>query len=254
MKINVYLINLLLAGFLWLYGALPANAATQTPDNAALEEQVLQIIRAHPEAIIESVQAYQQQQFQEQQDRQQAAVKELVAHPQTLIGTSPKLGSSQKVVLVEFSDFQCPFCARVNQDINQFVERHSSEITFVYKHFPLTQIHSEALAAAKAAWAAGQQGKFWEYHDALFEQQKNLGEELYSSLAEQLGLNVAKFNRDRTGSAANAAIQRDVALAQKLEIQGTPFFIMNEKILSGAVSLAALETEFAQVTQTSSLR
>lgn len=249
----IYLVNLLFICLLFLTGALPAYATTEAPE-LTLEEQVLQIIRSHPKVIIESVQEYQKQQYQEQQEKQQATVKKLAAHPQTLIGASPKWGSSQRVLLVEFSDFQCPFCAKAHQNVKQFVERHSQELTFVYKYLPLTQIHSQAMAAAKAAWAAGQQGKFWEYHDALFDQQKSLGEELYSSLAEQLGLNVAKFDRDRMGEAASAAIQRDIDLAEKLEVGGTPFFIMNGEVLSGAVSLAEFENKFAQINQASQSR
>ena len=246
MRAKTHLVNFLLVCLLWFIGAVPAQAAAQAPEVSTLEEQVLQIIRSHPDVIIESVQAYQKQQRQEQQAKQQTAVQALAAHPQALLGASPKQGSSQRVVLVEFSDFQCPFCAQAHAEVKQFVDRHSQDITFVYKHLPLTQIHSEAMPAAKAAWAAGQQGKFWEYHDALFDQQKSLGETLYVSVAEQLGLNVEKFNRDRTGEAASRAIQQDIDLAEKLEIHGTPFFIFNGEVLSGAISLKGLENKFAE--------
>lgn len=242
-SLKTCLISIFCICLIFLNGA-SAQAATPIPE---FEEQVLQIIRSHPEAIIESVQAYQMRQQQEQQERQQAAVQEFAKRPQAMIGASPKRGSSQQVILVEFSDFQCPFCARAHQTVNQFVDRHLNDLTFVFKFLPLVQIHPQALASAQAAWAAGQQGKFWEYHDALFTNQDSLGEELYLALAQQFGLDITRFNRDRSGEAANAAIQRDVELAQQLMVQGTPFFVMNDQALSGAVSLEELEGKFAQV-------
>jgi protein-disulfide isomerase len=207
-----------------------------------LEKQVLEIIRKNPEVILESVQAYQQQQQQAQQKTQQLFIQNLQQNPQTVIGRSPTRGAKLgKVVLVEFSDFQCPYCQAASKTVKQFVEKHKDQVTLVYKHLPLTGIHAEALPAAKAAWAAGQQGKFWEYHDALFEQQKQLGEALYPKIAKTLGLDLERFNRDRQGAAVEKAIQQDVQMAEQLGINGTPFFVMNGQVLTGAVDLATLE-------------
>jgi protein-disulfide isomerase len=122
----------------------------------------------------------------------------------------------------------------------------------VYKHFPLSTIHSEALPAAKAAWAAGQQGKFWQYQDALFTQQDKLGEEFYVATAKTLNLDIEQFNRDRSGDAASTAIQQDMVMAQSLGIAGTPFFVMNGEAFSGAVQLSDMEDVLARVTQLSS--
>ncbi|MBW4541134.1 MAG: thioredoxin domain-containing protein [Myxacorys chilensis ATA2-1-KO14] len=206
------------------------------------EEQVLQIIRAHPEVIIESVQAYQKQQQDEQRKIQQSFIQNLQRNPKAVIGKSPTKGAKQgKAVLVEFSDFQCPYCASASKTLREFVEKHSSEVTLTYKNFPLTGIHDQALPAAKAAWAAGEQGKFWEFHDALFEGQKRMGEAFYLETAKGLGLDVDRFNRDRTSQTAAAAIATDVDLAEKLGIEGTPFFVMNGRTFSGAVELSDLE-------------
>lgn len=119
----------LLSLWLWLYWGTPAVAV----DN--LEQQVLQIIRNHPEVIIESVQAYQQNQKQAQQQAQQAAIQKL--KPNTLVGTSPTIGAQNSPnLLVEFSDFQCPFCAQAASDVQAFLQQNSDQFTFTYKHLP----------------------------------------------------------------------------------------------------------------------
>lgn len=222
-----------------------AGAAEVSPQ---LKEQVLQIIRENPEVILEAVQAYQQKQREQDQQARQSVLNRAKANPQAVIGASPTKGAKNgKVVLVEFSDFQCPFCARANTTLKQFMAKHGNSVTLVYKHLPLTSIHPEALPAAKAAWAAGQQGKFWEFHDALFTNQKQLGEALYRETAKSLGLDLQKFDRDRASQSANAAIEQDLALAEALGIDGTPFFIMNGSVMAGAVSLADLEAALAKV-------
>jgi protein-disulfide isomerase len=233
----------LVAGSRWLPDQ--AGAAEISPQ---LKEQVLQIIRENPEVILEAVQAYQQQQREREQQARQALLQQAKANPATLIGNSPTQGAKHgRVVLVEFSDFQCPFCARANTTLKQFMEKHGNTVTLVYKHLPLTGIHPEALPAAKAAWAAGQQGKFWEFHDVLFTKQTALGEPLYRETAKVLGLDMQKFDRDRASQAAATAVAQDLAMAETLGIEGTPFFLMNGEVLAGAVSLADLEAALAKV-------
>lgn len=229
----------------WLFVSLilfscsaPVQADSKIDPN--FEAQVLQVLRKNPQAILDSVQAYQRAQQDEQRKAQQSFIQELQQNPKAVVGQSPTKGNG-KTVLVEFSDFQCPYCQAAAGTIRQFVTKRGDRVTLVYKHLPLTSIHAEALPAAKAAWAAGQQGKFWEFHDALFEQQKQLGEPLYSSLAKSLKLDVTRFDRDRTSKAAETAINQDVQLAEKLGINGTPFFVMNGRVFSGDVELAALD-------------
>ncbi|MEN9204863.1 MAG: DsbA family protein [Thermostichales cyanobacterium BF4_bins_65] len=214
------------------------------------EEQILQVIRNNPQVIIESVQAYQQQQQAQQRQQQEAALiprlQELHRDLATLIGDSPVQGSRDKrLVLVEFSDFQCPFCARAHGVVSEFVSKHK-DVTFVYKHLPLAQIHPQALPAAYAAWAAHQQGKFWEFHDALFSHQQELGEAFYEATAKKLHLDLNRFNRDRNSEMAKLAIQRDLNLADRLQLSGTPFFSLNGIPLNGAVPLSAFESAYAQ--------
>lgn len=242
--------------------APPADAANRI--SSQLEEQILQVIREHPEALIESVQAYQQKQQAQIQQAQQAFVRQMKTNPQEVIGESPTTGSPQsKILLVEFSDFECPYCAEAHKTLKKFMAKHKDEVTLVYKHFPLTSIHPQAMPAATAAWAAQQQGKFWEYQDALFTHQKELGEPLYLNIAQNLNLDLEKFKRDRQSRAdkgerqsradkgersyADTAIEKDIQLAEKLGVSGTPFFVMNGQTLSGALQLSDMENALTRI-------
>jgi protein-disulfide isomerase len=211
-----------------------------SPVNADLEKQVLEIMRKHPEVILESVEKYQKDQQAKQAKARDAIVSQITSNPAALIGKSPKRGQG-KVILVEFSDFQCPYCAKAYANVQQFTKQHGTEITLVYKHLPLTQIHDQAQPAAQAAWAAQQQGKFWEFHDALFQNQDKLGNEFYQATAKTLGLDQAKFERDRSSAAAKQAIEEDIKVARSLDLNGTPTFIMNGQLFSGAVPVEELE-------------
>jgi protein-disulfide isomerase len=146
------------------------------------------------------------------------------------------------VVIIEFSDFQCPFCSRTQPTLKALLKQYP-EVSLAYKHLPLAQIHDQAVPAAKAAWAAQQQGKFWEYHDFLFANQQNLSEEYYQALAVELELDLDQFNRDRNSEEAKDAINADLAMAQELGATGTPFFVVNGEPVFGALSLA----DFAQL-------
>ena len=238
--LNVLMALLLIMGLTWTPTIIvPSAQAVIEPE---LEETVLEIIRQHPEVLIESVQAYQKQQQEQQQQARQSFASQLKSKPQTIIADSPSTGSlSEKIILLEFSDFQCPYCEKAYETVKEFMDKHVDEVTLVYKHFPLFTIHPQALPAAKASWAAQQQGKFWDYYDALFEQQDNLGEDFYIELAEDLDLDMEQFERDRNSRNADLAIEKDMELAQEIGIQGTPLFIFNGQVFSGAIPLSTLE-------------
>ncbi len=145
----------------------------------------------------------------------------------TFIGDSPTKGNpNAEVVVVKFSDFECPFCAVAAGHMKDFVEERGDEVLYVYKHFPLNSIHPEAEPASKASWAAARQDQFWLYHNGLFANQDRLGDKLYVELAEQIGLDMEQFNRDRNSDTAQAAVDSDMALAEQLKLRGTPTFLM----------------------------
>ena len=216
----------------------PLSALAQS--NIDFEQRVIEIIRQHPEVILESVQAYQQRQQQQDQNTQQALAQVLITEPEKIVGLSASTSPLEnRAVLLEFSDFQCPFCAQANNTVQEFVARHPEQVTLVYKHFPLSSIHPQALGAAQAAYAAQQQNKFWTYHDILFKHQDQLGEEFYLKTAHVLNLDLEQFNRDR--AQAMDMIQQDIDLATKLGIRGTPFFFFQGQVFSGVVPVEKFE-------------
>jgi protein-disulfide isomerase len=224
-----------------------SNAQTNISD-ADLEKKILEVIRKNPEVILESVQSFQQNQQKRQSDLRSQVLDQVKAKPDLVIRNSPVIGApSRKIVLAEFSDFQCPYCANAHTNIKQFMEKHKGEVTLTYKHFPLSEIHSHALPAAKAAWAANKQGKFWQYHDALFEGQKNLGEPFFVKIAQDLSLDLAKFNQDRASKEAGDEIEKDIELAKSLGIDGTPYFVFNGNTFSGSPSVTDLEKALAKL-------
>jgi protein-disulfide isomerase len=217
------------------------------PSDKQLEEQVLDIIRRNPQVIIESVQKYQQDQANAQI---QQRFKQVVGEPVSIIRQSPTTGSpDRKIILAEFSDFQCPFCARAHNTVKEFMAKHKDKVTLTYKHFPLQQIHPEALPAARASWAAAQQQKFWEFHDQLFAEQSRLGEGLYTEIAQKLGLNLDQFNTDRNSKTSEDAVLADFQLGRELGIEGTPAFFLNDRFFSGAVSLAEMEEKLSSLSK-----
>ncbi|MEH1835804.1 MAG: thioredoxin domain-containing protein [Nostoc sp.] len=247
---SIKLIEILFFCIILFSWSMPVQANTNIQEvennniiNSKLEAEVLQIIRNHPEIVKEALEAYQQQQQKKLLQAQQLIKQEIKENPSSVIGESPITGArEQKIVLIEFSDFQCPFCAKAHKTLKQFMAKHQDEVTLVYKHFPLTAIHPEAIPAAKAAWAASQQGKFWQYQDALFTKQDKLGEKLYINIAKNLKLDLSQFKQQRNSAEVNAVIEKDKQLAQKLGIRGTPFFFINGETFSGAVPLSKMES------------
>lgn len=140
------------------------------------------------------------------------------------------------VVLSEYSDFQCPACAKFTPILKEIMDTYGDQIRFEYHHFPLISIHPSAELAARVSEAAGAQGKFWEMHDLLFERQTSWSQNinpknLFTSYAEELGLDIDKFNRDLNSKTVREAVQNDMREGRTLLINATPTFYLNgEKI------------------------
>ena len=141
-----------------------------------------------------------------------------------------------QISLVEYSDFQCPACAAFQPVLTDVMNQFGNDIKFEYKHFPLP-MHPLALPAARAAEAAGQQGKFYEFHDLLFEKQKTWTKSpnpnaLFVQYAEELGLDVKKFRQHMDASLLSDKIEADKKAGDELGITGTPTFYLNgEKMI-----------------------
>ncbi len=153
--------------------------------------------------------------------------------PVELADTPQRGPADAPVTIVEFSDFQCPFCKRAQPVIKQLRERYPTQVSWRFKDLPLNSIHPAAQAAAEAARCAGEQGKFWEYRDALFEAGQ-ITEDMHKGLAESLGLDSAPFQECLQSNKYSEAVQADSLEAQKLGISGTPTFVVNGIVLAGA--------------------
>ena len=150
------------------------------------------------------------------------------------------------VVLIEYSDFQCPACRSTEPRVKSVLEEYGDDIAFVYRHFPLRSIHRNAERAAQAAEAAGLQGQFWEMHDKLFEQQSLWGGQsdptaMFVEYAEELGLNVQQFEEDLDSTEVRQAVADDLAVASSAGLNSTPTFYLNGEPLKNPASEAVFK-------------
>ena len=144
---------------------------------------------------------------------------------------SPVFGNTKnpKLTIVEFTEFQCPFCSRIAPTMQELNKKYPDQIKFVYKHFPLS-VHSNAKAAAAASIAAQNQGKFWEFRYALAPHSRELSDSVYIAVATEIGLDIEKFKKEMVlDSAMEARIDKDFQLGVKVGVQGTPNFYINGK-------------------------
>ena len=142
-------------------------------------------------------------------------------------GDSPFKGpANASVLLVEFSDFECSFCAQVPSLVDQVLKVYPTEVKVVYKQFPITT-HKYGMAASRAALAAHKQGKFWEMHDKLFENQSALQPDRVKEYARQIGLDVARFEKDMASPEVQKQIDEESKLADQSDVPGTPTLFVN---------------------------
>ena len=134
-----------------------------------------------------------------------------------------------KVILVEYSDFQCPACKAVEPIVGKIITDYSDRVRIIYKHYPLVNLHNNALPAAKAAEAAGYQGKFWEMHDLLFANQPAFSDNELLSYAKELNLDTEKFQRYMNNKNIEVKILRQAEEAGQKGAGGTPTFYINDK-------------------------
>ena len=152
------------------------------------------------------------------------------------IDGSPQKGATDPVAtFVVFTDFQCPFCAEAAEKLDELARSRPDDIALIHKNFPLPSLHPEAELAARAAYAASAQDKFWEMHDTLFSTAgSELNRERIDVIAEGLGMDMERFNEDISSTAATAAIESDKKLGETLGVTGTPtIFVNGRKIENG---------------------
>jgi len=150
------------------------------------------------------------------------------------LGNAPVKGNKDaKVTIIEFSDFQCPFCQRGAQTLSELVKAYPNDVKVAFKNLPLP-FHPQAKPAAIAALAANEQGKFWEMYDELFKNQQNLADEFYTATAQKLGLDMTKFAADLKSEKLAKQVDDDMQLANSLGVRGTPGFFVNGVQVRGA--------------------
>lgn len=150
----------------------------------------------------------------------------------------PSIGPKDApITIIEFSDYQCPFCRRWHQQVFEpLFNAYPGKIRLVYRHFPLTSIHPDAFPAAEASMCAGEQDAFWQFHDKLFSDSA-LSQEIYLQYAKELGLDVERFSSCLTEGRFQAAIQADLDFAINLGVRSTPTFFINGLAIVGAQPL-----------------
>lgn len=152
------------------------------------------------------------------------------------------------VKFIEYGDYQCPYCGEANPQVQQVMDKYKGQISYIFRNFPLTTMHPNALAAAAAAEAAGLQGKYWPMHEKLYSTQNQWSESsgtdrtnLFVGYAAGLGLKTSEFKKDLNGPRVTKKINFDRAIVGKLGITATPTFYLNGKKVSDSVSQSLMQ-------------
>jgi protein-disulfide isomerase len=171
-----------------------------------------------------------------EQLKQKTPVRIMLEPPRQKIATadSPFQGpSNAPIEIVEFSDFQCPYCLRAHPTVKQVLDTYGNKVRFVYRNYPLPS-HPNAFPAAEAAQCANEQGQFWAYHDRLFADQTKLSDTDLKASAAALGLDAGRFNACVDSHKYKARIDADMRAGNEVGVNGTPAFFINGRMLSGA--------------------
>ena len=163
----------------------------------------------------------------------------LIRHSVSSEGAAARGPANAPVTIVEFSDFHCPFCRRVQPTLRDVLARYPNQVRLVYRDLPLDSLHPQARRSARAARCAGDQGKFWEYHDALYEGPSDASDATLQAAAAKVGLDASTFSSCLASEKHAEAVERDVEEATRLGAQGTPAFFVNGRFLNGAQPLEA---------------
>ena len=204
----------------------------------------LKDVRAQVEQSL--VQARRQQARQDFLDRlrQKAEVSILLSRPKVEVTVDParlRGNPDAPVTIVEFADFQCPYCQSAEKTVKELLEKYKSNVRLGYRDFPLTQIHPQARQAALASRCAGEQGQFWAYHDLLFANPGRLDTAGLTDHARTAGLDMEEFGACLASDKFKTDIENDLKLGTVAGVSGTPAFYINGVLVSGAQPASAFE-------------
>lgn len=240
--------NRIAAAALSLLIASPSFAALSREDlQTALEKNpdlVLEALKkadktAFFEYVMDAQKDYQEKKQAEQEEKEKAELEEAFKNPlKPEIDAKTRIRGDKNapITIVEYSDFQCPYCGRGFQTVEAVREKYGPKVRFIYKNLPLVAIHPNALPAAKWFEAVSLQSpaKAWIFHDTMFKNQTSLSEDFYKKTVKSLGLDVAKAAKDAQSQAVADKIEADTKEAKEFGFTGTPGFLINGVPLRGA--------------------
>jgi protein-disulfide isomerase len=220
----------------------PAAQISMPKDRAGLDQAIHDYLMAHPEVVLDALKAAQQQADAQaaEQSRRVISTKqnELVDSPDDLVQGNPK----GDVTLVEFFDYRCPYCKQVEPSLDALL-KDDSKLRIVYKEFPI--LGEASVFATHVALGAKKQGKYAAFHRAMMATKGDISDETVLNVATSLGLDMSKVKADMSASEIDKLIDRNYALADALNIQGTPALIIGDTLIPGAVDLDTLRKDIA---------
>lgn len=231
--ISALMISLALAYVGYTYSQANQSPATRGGADTDIQEQ-----------IAKGIEDYKKQEAEKAAKAKADANKPKLVEGVTADDDSILGDPDAPVTIVEFSDYQCPFCKRSWEQVLPQLKKNyidTGKVNFVYRDYPLTSIHPDAMAAAMAAECAGDQGKYFEMHDKLFENISNLKNADLKKYAGQVGLDTAQFNSCLDSETHKAEVEKDMADAEKFGVRGTPSFFINGWFIRGAKPYSEFE-------------
>lgn len=220
----------------------PAPQTSMPKDRAGLDQAIHDYLMAHPEVVLDALKAADQQadaQAAEQSRRVIASKQqELQDSPEDLVQGNPK----GDVTLVEFFDYRCPYCKQIEPSLDALL-KEDGKLRIVYKEFPI--LGEASVYAARVALAAKKQGKYAEFHRAMMATKGDIGDETVLKVATSLGLDMNKIKADMSAPQIDKVFDTNYALADALNIQGTPAIVIGGTLIPGAVDLDTLRKDVA---------
>jgi protein-disulfide isomerase len=214
------------------------SAMMVTPDKAALGKSIREYLIANPEVLVEAMQELERKQDSQRDSAAQKAISEnqneLLRDPDSPVAGNP----NGDVTVVEFSDYQCPYCKRAHNAVKSVVAA-DGKVKVIYKDLPI--LGEASRIAALAALASGAQGKHLAFHNALMEYNGKIDRDKIMEIAASVGLDVAKLQKDMEDPKLKQIIDRNLALASALGVRGTPAFVIGNQFVPGAVDADALK-------------
>lgn len=218
--------------------SLAETAAKQPPDRDAVREIVREYLLEQPEIVEEAIRVLQTRREAQQLSRTRAAIaahdEALLAHPMSPVSGNPE----GDVTLVEFFDYQCPYCKQVLKPVMDLLQA-DKQLRVVWKEFPI--LGPVSRLAARAGMAAAKQGRYLEFHEAVMGSPEKLTEDRVMALAADAGLDVRRLRRDMEDPAIEGYLDETIRLARTLGISGTPAFVIGDTLVPGAVSSERLK-------------